>query len=432
MKPTLKVAALGFAAVLAWAACSNPHLAGGKLHFDQERYDRAEENFRLAVEKTPEDGEAWMWLAMSQAEQDRPEEAVANFKKAAELTPSIAQDVANNRQSYYADHYNSGLAYVTEAKDFETAGDEAAAQERYRSALTQFKKAVIYRDDDAQAHMSIGVSYFNLGQIDSALIVFDRVHDMAPDDPKVATTLHEVYKDQGNQAFAAGIEAKEAGDEAKAKELFEGALNFYNSAAEIEADDLDLAQNRAGIAWELSDLDPSRKDELTAAAAADYERVLAAEPENAIVLENLSMLASSRGETQAALDYASRLVDIDPKDAKAHILQGRAQGALDNRSAMLGDLLIGQSLDSGTQIPPTQARSEAEKFGAKSDMLAQFRESGEPEEIRSYSDTGGSDYQIWFYWARGRAYCYQQGDEIYAKEFKGVTAGATGGGGSEE
>ena len=58
MKPTLKIAALGFAAVLAWAACSNPHLAGGKLHFDQERFDRAEENFQLAVEKDPSNGEA--------------------------------------------------------------------------------------------------------------------------------------------------------------------------------------------------------------------------------------------------------------------------------------------------------------------------------------------------------------------------------------
>src|SRR5690606_26336562 len=108
--------------------------------------------------------------------------------------------------------------------------------------------------------------------------------------------------------------------------------------------------------------------------------------------------------------------------------QGRAQGALDNRQAMLGDLLIGQSLDSGTKISSSQARAEAEKHGTRSDMLSQFREAGEPEEIRTYSDAGGSQYQIWFYWTRGRAYCYQGGKEIYAKEFKGVTdMGGSGG-----
>ena len=431
MKPTLKIAALGFAAVLAWAACSNPHLAGGKLHFDQERFDRAEENFQLAVEKDPSNGEAWMWLAMSQAEQNRPEEAAANFTKAAELAPRIAGDIENNRMSYYADAYNSGLTYSTQAQEAKDAGDEATAQESFRKALTEFNKAVIYRADEPEAWMSIGKSHFNLGNIDSALVNFDHAHSIDPTNEKVNTTLYEVYKVQGNQAFGTGIDAKQAGDDAKAKELFEAALKFYDSAAELGSDDLDLVQNRAGIEWELADLDPARKDELNAAATADYEKVLAAEPENAVVLENLAMLESSRGNKEAALDYATRLVDLDPKNASSHIMQGRAQGALDNSKAMLGDLLIGQSLDSGTQVPPSQARTEAEKHGTRSDMLSQLRASGEPEEIRTYSDTGGSEYQIWFYWTRGRAYCYQNGDEIYAKEFKGVTE-TSGSGGSGE
>lgn len=430
MKPTLKIAALGCAAVLAWAACSNPHLAGGKLHFDQERFDRAEENFQLAVEKDPSNGEAYMWLAMSQAEQNRPVEAAANFTKAAELAPRMAEDIENNRMSYYADAYNSGLAYSTEAQEAKESGDDELAEESFRKALDEFRKAVIYRGNEPEAWMSIGKSHFNLGNIDSALANFDRAHSIAPDDEKVNTTLYEVYKAQGNQAFGSGIDAKEAGDEAKAKELFEAALSFYNKASDLGADDLDLLQNRAGIEWELADLDPARKDELSAAAATDYAEVLKKEPDNAVVLENLSILESSRGNKEAALDYATRLVDVNPMDASAHILQGRAQGALDNRQAMLGDLLIGQSLDSGTKISSSQARAEAEKHGTRSDMLSQFREAGEPEEIRTYSDAGGSQYQIWFYWTRGRAYCYQGGKEIYAKEFKGVTdMGGSGGSG---
>jgi tetratricopeptide (TPR) repeat protein len=323
--------------------------------------------------------------------------------------------------SYYADAYNSGLTYSTEAQEFKDSGDDASARESFQKALQEFKKAVIYRENEPEAWMSIGKSHFNLGNIDSALVNFDHAHSIAPDDPKVNATLYEVYKAQGNQAFGAGIEAKQAGDDAKAKEYFEAALSFYTSAGELGEEDIDIAQNRAGIEWELSDLDPVRADELRAAAATDYQKVLAAEPDNGAVLENLSMLESSRGNKDKALEYATRLVDLDPKDAAAHILQGRAQGALDNRSAMLGDLLIGQSLDSGTQVPSSQARAEAEKFGSRSDMLAQLRESGEPEEIRSYSDTGGSEYQIWFYWTRGRAYCFQGGKEIYAKQFKGVT-----------
>jgi hypothetical protein len=132
------------------------------------------------------------------------------------------------------------------------------------------------------------------------------------------------------------------------------------------------------------------------------------------------MLEASRGNNEASLEYATRLVDLDPKKGESHILQGQAQGALDNRSAMLGDLLIGQALESGMEISPSEAPVQAEKFGTTSDLKAQYRESGEPEEIRTYSDNTGSQYQIWFYWSRGEAYCYQDGKEIHAKKFRRV------------
>ncbi|MCA9728702.1 MAG: tetratricopeptide repeat protein [Candidatus Eisenbacteria bacterium] len=420
MKRTLRIAALGLAAVLAFAACSNPHLAGGKLHFDQKRFEKAEENFQLAVDKDPKNGEAYMWLAMAQAELDKPEEAAANFDKAAELTPRIAQDVVDNRDHYYADRYNSGQTYDKNAKGLKEDGDEAGAEKEFRNALRDFKKAVIYKSDSPQAWMNIGATYFNLGKIDSALTVFDQVHSMAPDDDDLNVVLHEVYKSQGNQAFNQALEAKST-DKEGAKKLFEGALSFYSQAAGLDPNDLDLTQNRAAVAWELSDLDDTRKDELRASAASDYEHVLASEPKNTDVLQNLSMLESGRGNNEAALDYATRLVDVDPKQGMFHIIQGRAQGALNNKNAMLGDLLVGQALESGMDVPPSQARAQADAGGPKSDILRQYREAGEPEQIRIYKDSGGSQYTIWFYWTRGRAYCYQEdGKELYAKKFEKV------------
>jgi tetratricopeptide (TPR) repeat protein len=411
---------VGALAVAFLAGCNNPHLAGGKLHFDQKRYERALSEFELAAKDMPESGEARLWLGRAHAELDQPELAAKSFDEALQLDPRIEADIKNAREHYWSERYNSAITSTKEADDLKAQGDTTAARGDFEKALADFQKALIYNPESISTRTNIGATEFNLGEIDKALEIFQEVRNMAPDNAEVKKTLHSVYVDQGNRSYNAAVDARDSQDTEKAKKMFEAARQFYAQAHDIDPDDIDLEHNRAVVAWELSDLDPENKQALLDEAQAAYTKVLEAEPDNTDVLENLSILYSNLGENEKALEFAQRLVDLDPKNGRYHTNEGRIQGEIGDKTAMFGDLLIGQALGQGMTQETSDARVEAEKWGPRSDELARFREGGPPEEIRVYVDPGGQQYDVWFYWSRGACYAFNQGKEIFSKRFKRV------------
>jgi len=429
------LAAVAVGTLVLVAACSNPHLSGGKLHYDQKRYDRAEENFALAVQETPENGEAWMFLAMAQAEQGKTEEAAANFEKAAELAPvgtPLADQVQQNRDFYFGNRFNSAITFNEKAEELKGAGDEAGAKENYAKALEELERALVYKPESTQARSNLGITYLKLGEIDKALATFDelRTHiGTGPEADKINSTLIIVYASQGNESFQRAIELRESDPEG-AKRYLEAAMELYDKALSIDPEDVESRQNQAAVAWELADhmteAEAARKAELMGVARAGYEAVLAKEPGNADVLRNLMLLTDAIGDHDAALRYADQLMNADPKDAANWVSRGRILGQMDRKTQMFGSFLVGQALSSGQELDAANARTFAEVHGPRSQQLDRYRESGEPEDIRKYTDTGGGVYEIWFYWARGHVYAFQSGKELYSGEFEKVEMEAEG------
>ena len=423
------LAAVAVGTLILAAACSNPHLSGGKLHYDQKRFERAEENFALAVQEMPENAEAWMFLAMSQAEQGKTDEAAANFVKAAELAPEgtkLAETVQQNRDYYFGNRFNSAIAFNEEAEELKAAGDGDGAKEKFQKALEELQRALVYKPESTQARSNLGITYLKLGEIDKALATFDelRTHvGEGVDSEKINSTLILVYSNQGNESFQRAIELRES-DPAEARRYLEAAMELYDKALSIDPEDVESRQNQAAVAWELADHmseeEAARKAELMGVARAGYEAVLAKETTNLDVIRNLMLLTNAMGDHETALSFATQLMNADPKDATNWVAMGRILGQMDRKTDMFGSFLVGQALSSGQQLDAANARTFAEVHGPRSQQLDRYRESGEPEEIRKYTDTGGGVYEIWFYWARGQVHAFQAGKEIYNGEFQKV------------
>lgn len=433
MRTTRWLAATAVSALVLAAACNNPHLSGGKLHYDQKRYDRAEENFQLAVQEAPESAEAWMFLAMAQAEQGKTEVAAGNFVKAKELALAdspLAEQIEQNRDYYFGNRFNSAIAFNEKAEEAKNAGDQAAATENYQKALAELELALVYKPESARARSNIGITYLKLGEIDKALATFDDLAAHSGDATDVAdlnSTLLLVYAGQGNESLQKAIELRES-DSAGAQRYLEAAMNLYDKALAIAPDDIEARQNQATVAWELADHlgegDAARKAELLGIARSGYEAVLAKEPDNLGVMKNLMLLCGLTNDSEAALGYARTLVDRDPKDPTNWVSTGRILGQMEKKTEMFGAFLVGQALTSGRPLEVTEARSHAEKHGPRSEQLDRYRESGDPDEIREYTDTGGGVYEIWFYWARGNVYAFQSGKALYTGEFQKVAPAA--------
>lgn len=414
---------VGLSGAALWAGCSNPNLSGGKLHFDQKRYDRARETFAVAVEQLPQSGEARLCLGKSYAELGQPDSAAHWFDEAARVDPRMAADVKNTRDHYWSERFNSGLAFAKTAAEKMNQGDEAGAGAEYRSSLSEFQRAAVYSPDKHDTYTNIGKMYFNLARIDSALIVFAQVHEMAPDDLQTNNLLVSIYMDQGNKLFTRASEAIAQSDTTKAQKQYVEAGELYAKAYEITKDDPDLLFQIGSTAYELSYIDHKEKASYLAKAADFYDQVLKINAQDLDVLYNLALVYREVNRLQEAKDLAARLVDLKPKDGGYRELYGRLCDKLGDKQALIAGLIFGKALRTGETLDAAVVKDQVSKYGTNSDAARRMREAGPPEEVKSFKDSTGQEYQTWWYWSRGVGYAFVNGEQKYDTHFAKVAEG---------
>lgn len=406
-----------------WAACSNPNLSGGKLHFDQKRYDRARDTFAAAVKEMPTNGEPAMWLGRAYAELDRPDSASMYFDMAVQRDPSLEKQVQDVRDSYWAARYNSAIAYATDAARPGAPPDSTAM--RYRAAARDFKKAEIYSNTHPETPKQLGVVYFNMGKTDSALVYFEQLRLLSPEDTETKAFLFDVYFRQGNTLFAKASDQVAAQDTTGAIAGYRDALKLYEKSATLVPDDTDLRFQIGATHHELSYLEKNNVDALRQVAIDEYKKVLATTPDDVDVMFNLASLLRDMGQYKEAKEVGQKLLDMRPKEAGYHDFLGRVEDKLGNKTALVSGIVFSRALKNGTNVAPAQAAERIKQWGTSSDISRRYREGGAPEDLRTFTDTQGQEYETWFYWTRGVGYAFVNGEEKYQTRFakQGAAAG---------
>jgi len=430
---TLLAALAGVILVSWWAGCSNPNMAGGKLHFDQAgrlqdageraaRFGRARETFAMACKEMPRSGEARMWLGKSFAELGQPDSASYYFTRAMELDTLLRKEVQDNRDHYWSLQMRAGQSSATKAQDAKAAGDTVQAEKLYRDALAELARAQIYSPGQYQTYSTRGVVLVNLHEIEPAIEAFRQAVDLAKtakpeDQAKVERQLFGIYLQQGERASLAGEKARDANDTAGARASFEAAQSYFRRAIELKPGESRLNYWLGILAYELAQLVPERKDELLAEAVQRYNTILAENPADVEVLYSVVGLLRDKGDFAAAREHAARMVDLDPRNGSYRDILGRVEGQLGNKEALFAGVAFGSALKRGDRIAPEQAGMRAEAFGPGSDLKRRYLENGPPEEILTFKDSQGTEYEVWFYWMRGTGYGFTQGTEKFASKF---------------
>ncbi len=425
---SLLAALLGVFLLIMWAGCSNPNLAGGKLHFDQAsreedpaertaRFHRALETFKKAVKEMPESGEARHWLGRAYAELDMPDSASASFDEALRLDPRMVDELRDTREHYYSRRYNSGLASAEEALKARAVGDEEGAENAFRESLEEFRIATIYRPDHAQPFTMRGKVYLNLGDVDRAIDLLSSAREMEPTDQSIRRDLFLVYHEEGDKAFQGASVALRDDDSTKAHTKFREARDFYNKADEVMPGDPNLSFQLGLAAYELAQLEPDNSQELLGEAITRYEEVLEDNPVDLDVLYNLTFVLRDLGRYEEAREIAVRLVDLRPKDGTYRDVLGRIEGRLGNQDALLSGIMFGRALRAGIPQDVGNASAMADQYGVQADIKLRYLENGAPEEILFLQDIGSEEYLMWFYWSRGLAFGFVQGRQEFVSQF---------------
>jgi tetratricopeptide (TPR) repeat protein len=232
-------------------------------YFDQEKYEEAVAEFQEAARLAPEDDQVHLYLGRAYYELGRYEEAIAAYREAVRLAPDDA-----------AAHFYLGLAYQQQ-------GD-------LDQALASYQEAIRLDPNLDEAHTNIGGVYENLGEVDKAIAAYTTAIQVNPDNDAAHYNLGLIYHDQG---------------------LLEAAVTEYLAAIDANPGQADAYYN-LGIAYYEQD----RLDDAIAA----WQESIRIQPDDSMVHNNLGRAYFDQGRLEEAEAELLEALRLDPANALAH------------------------------------------------------------------------------------------------------------------
>ena len=466
------LAAVAFGGV---AHARNPHCAGGIQYVvgglrDKEKgltedyqrqMNKAVQQLEQCSSEDPADFEAVGYLGWAYAELDSAGPAGRAFQKAidglnAKGDKKKAEWAAQNRDSYWANAFNEGIAQINEAqqaypeftKKPENEADQtlrAEAEKKYQAAVVNLTQASLYRPGHAQTIRNLGSVYAFMGDYKTAMTVFQAGLAMAPGDSTIEQSMKTVRtnyanplidekkfddaiayftdlskNEPGNPDLWLGLasaqfsraQARDAEKEAAARKAdFAAAGDAYAKAASLKASDADLPFNAALSYQRAGD---------HAKAEVQWREAIKRRPD----ADALSALAETLAELKKydeAIGVLRQALLADPKNKTLHRQLGAVYNKAGNSAKSTEELLVYLSLHQGKPVEDAAGAAKAMKAG--SSAASTLASLGAPDQVNRW-EGDGQKYETWYYWSKNQALHFSADGALASKSDWSTTASA--------
>lgn len=171
------------------------YLTTAKLALQQMQFEKAEASAMIAVEKDPEDADAWFVLGKARFALHKYPQMIEAFNKAAKLdSEEYNDDVARHKLKVWADSYNAGIKYYNLGRD--TAS-------YFQMAIDSFKVAILAEPDSTKSYYVCALSYYGNNQLDSAMRLLNGGLDKNPNSPDELKLLGQLHLQVARTKFEA-------------------------------------------------------------------------------------------------------------------------------------------------------------------------------------------------------------------------------------
>jgi tetratricopeptide (TPR) repeat protein len=320
----------------------------------QENYSAALTYFQKAIEKNPDNADAWFMVGDCYGKLGRYQDEIEAYKQAIRIKPDYAEAHYNLGNDYgklgcwqeaieaykeairikpdFAEaHYNLGVAYGNlgryqeEIEAYKQAirikpdlvepycnlGTAYGNLGHYQEAIEAFKQAIRIKPDYVEAHYNLGFTYFKLGRYQEAIEAFKQAIRIKPDYAEAYNTLGAAYGKLGH---------------------YQEEIEAYKQAIKIKPD-LAEAHNNLGTAY----LKLGRYQEAIEA----YKQAVRTKPD----YDNLGNAYFKLGHYQDAIEAYKQAIRIKPDDAEAHYLLGITYLIIGDKDSALEEYKILKTLD---------------------------------------------------------------------------------------
>lgn len=408
---------LAIAVVVVGCSKASQPYQSGKLYFSQKLYDKAAEQFEIAVTEDPASGKNHLELAKCYAELDENEKAGKNFKLAVEKEPVLKKEVEDAVKHYRADHYNHAV--------------ELMKEKSYGDAIAELQEAIHLDDSDPNQYINMGVCYSELKQTDLAVQYYEKALTLSPDDEMARANLVGTFANQAAQF--------------RKEKSYDEAIKFYRKVLELSIDDeaFDVenangaqlmarvkgTEDGPGYLFDLGiaylDLAEGKDDAAALGIASEiFEAMYEADPSDDDALFYLAYSKMVAEDYSGAIASYGKLLDRSPREATYYMNMATAYvkgGGSDNEMQMKGVLYfaLAKALGSDNNKLAKSAFKDKsslekrvkDKYSTWKDMKKVMDGLGAPEDIYAYKEDSGSDVECWFYWSLGEAAVFTNGYE---------------------
>jgi tetratricopeptide (TPR) repeat protein len=286
----------GFLMLGADGCSSDPNVEGAKLDLRNRDFDRALENLQVALEKNPENAEAYDLKGQVlqekasettevEAHSELVDQMMEAYNQAISIDPSLAEGINQRLRLAYFNEFQRGMQAFNRGKD---NADE------YGTAATYFGNATAILPDSANAHMNMAFSLMNAGRSADAVAPLEKALELGEDGQDTYIFLADLYRANDRSADAVTV--------------LETAREMYPEDENIQAQLLNAYQ----VAGQMD------------RAMEVYKETVENDPTNKLYRYNYGSILLQADEFEAAREQLQAAVDIDGEYAVAHYNLGVA------------------------------------------------------------------------------------------------------------
>lgn len=302
MKKSYVLLIMTLALMILLAACRDPSLEQAIIDYKGSRYDQAWASAQKAVEKVPQEPEAWYYYGEIAGQKGDITEMMKGFDKSLALAKTFEPQITNAKNRYFAKFYNSGVQSYNSFIKAEDKESEKATK-ILNTMIGEFKNALLIKDD-FQANRLISIAYNSLKDDENRLKYLVAATESNPDTALGWVDLGFYYRTSKD---------------------YDKAIDYFEKALKVEP------KNTNALTLYAECLDFSGKKEEAIAA---YKKAVEVNPEEKAIPFNLGLLLYKEAnveniDTEVRMKYLKdseiyfgKVYDLDPEFREIYDLYG--------------------------------------------------------------------------------------------------------------